>query len=345
MSNLPPMQPTGPLDAKIAIIGEAPGAIEAVKGIPFVGKSGQLLWDVLADIDITREEVFCTNVFSRRPPSGDLEAWCAPKAEVNHKLPALKSGKYLRDEFLPDLKRLYDELNQLSANIFILLGGTATWAFDLGSITSIRGTVTQAFGGQKVLATFHPAAVMRNYGLKTVFTVDLIKAKAESEFPEIRLPKRRVLVQPTFSEVMEELDIVESQAKQGGTIAFDIETKLMHITELSLTCDPMRSMCIPLMTGDKSKYTGHYWSREEELAIWKRVHFLLNTYSVVCQNGLYDYQYMSHWGFFIRRLEHDTMLLHHSLYPEQQKGLGFLGSIYTRERSWKQMNKTLEKEK
>jgi hypothetical protein len=44
-------------------------------------------------------------------------------------------------------------------------------------------------------------------------------------------------------------------------------------------------------------------------------------------------------GFQINNMLHDTMLLHHSLFPEMLKGLGFLGSVYTNEQSWKLMSR------
>jgi len=55
------------------------------------------------------------------------------------------------------------------------------------------------------------------------------------------------------------------------------------------------------------------------------------------QNGLYDLQYILRMGLRPANCQADTMLLHHSLFPELQKGLGFLGSIYTNEASWKLM--------
>ena len=57
------------------------------------------------------------------------------------------------------------------------------------------------------------------------------------------------------------------------------------------------------------------------------------------QNGMYDLQYIFRWGIKTRNAAHDTMLLHHSLYPEMRKGLGFLGSIYSNEAAWKMMGR------
>jgi hypothetical protein len=58
----------------------------------------------------------------------------------------------------------------------------------------------------------------------------------------------------------------------------------------------------------------------------------------VAQNGLYDLSFLwRSYGITVRAFQHDTMLLHHALQPESEKSLGFLGSIYTGEASWKLM--------
>jgi len=57
----------------------------------------------------------------------------------------------------------------------------------------------------------------------------------------------------------------------------------------------------------------------------------------VMQNGLYDTQYCIRHGIRPRGCTEDTMLMHHSLYSEMKKGLGFLGSVYSNFQSWKSM--------
>jgi DNA polymerase I-like protein with 3'-5' exonuclease and polymerase domains len=59
----------------------------------------------------------------------------------------------------------------------------------------------------------------------------------------------------------------------------------------------------------------------------------------VFQNGMFDINYLTRAGIYVRNCAHDTMLLHHVLYPELPKGLGFLGSIYSNESAWKLLRK------
>src|SRR3954453_12161724 len=75
----------GSPDARVVIVGEAPGASEDKAGRPFVGRAGHLLDDLLAEAGLERDEVFITNVVKARPP-GNRDP---RKAEVEHHLPWL----------------------------------------------------------------------------------------------------------------------------------------------------------------------------------------------------------------------------------------------------------------
>lgn len=57
----------------------------------------------------------------------------------------------------------------------------------------------------------------------------------------------------------------------------------------------------------------------------------------VAHNGMYDVQYLWRAGVPVKNFTEDTMILNHSLQPEMQKSLGFLGSVHTDEASWKIM--------
>ena len=86
---------------------------------------------------------------------------------------------------------------------------------------------------------------------------------------------------------------------------------------------------------------GNYWGDEaHELRAWNCVRRLLESeIPKVGQNFLFDMQYLTRVGIKCRNVQHDTMLLHHALFPEMQKGLGFLGSVYTNEQSWKMLRR------
>src|SRR5208282_2241418 len=162
---------------------------------------------MLDEAGIHRSDIFLTNVFNLRPPGNKIEAFCGSKETAIAGYPALVKGKHVRVEFIPELERLGDELLSVNPNIVVALGNTASWAL-LGrtAISKYRGTTalsTHTVSGYKVLATYHPAAVMRQWELRPVTILDLMKAKRESEFPEIRRPKREIWIEPTLEDLDE----------------------------------------------------------------------------------------------------------------------------------------------
>jgi DNA polymerase I-like protein with 3'-5' exonuclease and polymerase domains len=112
---------------------------------------------------------------------------------------------------------------------------------------------------------------------------------------------------------------------------------------IGVAASPTSAACFPIF----DKETGeNFWTLEEEIEVRGLLQEILaSPIPKVFQNGLYDIQYLRKEGFALRACNEDTMLLHHSLYPELPKGLGFLGSIYANERSWKLLNSRKEQKK
>lgn len=332
-----PTRATGPRDAKIVIVGEAPGEQEELTGMPFQGSSGQELTRMLKEAGIDRSQCFLTNVLSFRPPDNKLDEWCGKREDVgkDYPLPPLASGKYLRTEHLPELDRLREEIESVNPNLVLALGGTASWAIlRSGKITPIRGTVTSGvLTPHKVLPTFHPSAVIRNWENRPVVVADFIKAERESHFSEVRRPQRTIYYDPE----LHDLQIIRQHLLSANRLGVDIETKRRTITCIGFA--PTRDSAFVIPFYDPRRVGGSYWSSADaEREAWRLVGDVLASPSEkVFQNGLYDIQYLAKMGFQIRNSVHDTMILHHALYPELQKSLGFMGSIYTNEASWKLM--------
>jgi uracil-DNA glycosylase len=342
----------GPRDAKIVVVGEAPGETEERHGVPFCGNSGEELKNMMEEVGLQKLDCYLTNVFKIRPPGNKLDSWLCGKKDLppDYNLPALSQGKYLQAEFVPFLKELEEELAGLKPNLILLCGGTATWALGLGTITRARGVVTPTRFG-KALGIYHPAAILRNWAYRPITLADLQKAKYESQFPEIKRPRRELWIEPTLAETVEFFHLYLNSAPE---VSFDIENKGRIVTCISLAPSAHHSICIPLF--DPQSSDGSYWTREEEWVIWSMLRHLLQTrprlpitkggVRLIAQNGLYDIQHLAEdCKLFIPQLAEDTMLLHHVLHPEMQKGLGFLGSVYTNELSWKHMVKDLGREK
>jgi uracil-DNA glycosylase len=373
---LPPFAATaGPHNAKVVIVGEAFGQSEAQLRQPFVGESGKELWNLLGEgfADLVNDNwyratelhkyglawvkergkwledasILMTNALALQPPGNKLETLCVAKKDLgpeSYIYPAISKGKYLQRDFLCELERLRVELQTVRPNLIICLGNTACWAIlHATNISSIRGAV--ALGIEKgcgpnikCIASYHPAAVLRQWNWRPVVVADLMKASREAKFPEIRRPSRQVLVDPTLRELEEWT--AKTLASPPQLLGIDCETKFGQIECISFARSPSDSIVVPFI--DQRKTDWSYWPTvQEELAAWFAVNTLLTSPDIpkCFQNGMYDLQYILPAGLRPRRLQEDTMLLHHSIYPEMLKGLGFLGSIYSDEASWKLMRR------
>lgn len=324
----------------IVCLGEAWGEQEEKEQTAFIGAAGYELTKMLTEAGIHRADCFLTNVFNLRPRANRIEDFCGPKTEALPGYPALTKGRFVRAEFAPELERLGDELVQTNPNIIVCLGNTASWAL-LGKtfISKIRGTTdisTHTADGFKVLPTYHPAAVLRQWELRPTTVIDLMKAQRESAFPEIRRPKRSIWIEPTLAD----LEVFYESHIQGCQIlSVDIETAGNQITCIGFA--PSSNIAIVIPFTDFRRKDRSYWpSIADERRAWLFVQRVLEDPSIrkLFQNGMYDVAFI--WrstGIKVYGAEHDTMLLHHALQPESLKSLGFMGSIYTDEGAWKHM--------
>lgn len=132
----------GAKDAKLMLIGEAPGRDEDLKGEPFVGRAGQLLTKILNAIKLDREEVYITNILKCRPPS---------------------NRNPLENEMEMCLPYLCEQLKLIKPKIILCLGlVSANCLLQVKmSIKELRNKVYD-YQGIKMLVTYHPAALLRN---------------------------------------------------------------------------------------------------------------------------------------------------------------------------------------
>lgn len=322
----------------LLLVGEAPGEQEALIGQPFIGASGQLLTQVLADAGIERRDCHLTNVFMDRPNANNIELFFAKKSETSTKLPPLSIGKYLKDDRRFELDRLKDEITSLNPTCIVALGGTASWALlQDPRITKVRGTPAESklVPGVKVFPTFHPAYAMRNWADRHIMVADFIKVKRELSSSKITRPHRQVHIIETVND-LRELEAL----RYSPTLSVDIETRRGQITCIGFSQSIKRAYVVPFIQ-DKPPF--NFWASpsDETLAVNACRAVLRSDASKVFQNGLYDLQYIYRiWGFLPKNCREDTMIRHHAVQAEMKKDLGFLGSLYTTEASWKLLRET-----
>ncbi|MBV6479721.1 MAG: hypothetical protein HGGPFJEG_02513 [Ignavibacteria bacterium] len=129
-------------EAKIVVVGEAPGADEDIQGKPFVGRAGKLLTDILKAINFDREEVYICNILKCRPP------------ENRNPLP---------DEIAHCEPYLHKQLEMIKPMLILALGTFAaqTLLKSKEPLGRLRGKF-HLYNGIKMMVTYHPAALLRN---------------------------------------------------------------------------------------------------------------------------------------------------------------------------------------
>jgi uracil-DNA glycosylase len=127
--------------ARVLLVGEAPGATEDELGLPFIGKAGKLLDELLDEVGLPRATVAVANVLKCRPPG---------------------NRKPARTEVANCRGWLTAQIEVVSPRVICALGGTASeWFFGAGArIGQLRGRGHQV-GGRLVVSTYHPSAAIR----------------------------------------------------------------------------------------------------------------------------------------------------------------------------------------
>jgi DNA polymerase len=161
----------GNLDADILFVGEAPGKNEDLEGIPFVGRAGKNLDELLAKVGLSLEDVYIANILKCRPPQN-------------------------RDPFPDEIKAhtpwLIEQIKKMKPKVICSLGNYATKFFladgnvDLmekqPGITSVHGKVRKIeFLGLKIklIPLFHPAAIIYKQALLPLWEKDMETVKKE----------------------------------------------------------------------------------------------------------------------------------------------------------------------
>jgi uracil-DNA glycosylase family 4 len=144
--------------AELVFVGEGPGRDEDMQGLPFVGRAGKLLTQMIEAMGLDRQDVYICNVVKCRPPENrkpedDEVATCSPY--------------------------LYRQLDVIAPKAIVCLGGVAaqTLLKTKDPISRFRGNWFD-FRNTKLLATYHPAYLLRNPAAKSEVWKDLQKVMA-----------------------------------------------------------------------------------------------------------------------------------------------------------------------
>lgn len=331
--NFFPIDDSGPY--KIAIIGEAPGEEEEQHGQPFIGKSGQLLNSLLRDADIDRNKCFVGNVCQVRPPGNEISRfeW---------------SGSEIQD----GISQLSNDLSIFQPNISILLGNiplrvakdpsakVSSWSSSL-----FLGNAGSAFAGRKCISGFHPAGILRFWGMDGNFArlkACIVRARNDGECKELILPSRELITHLSASALCHLMD----NWPAGQRCSVDIEGGLPNgCVNDGVRADSKRRRyigwrCVALSARPSKAFAIAWWkfTELEHALLLRSFAGLMARIDVpkVLQNSLYESFVLGYgYGIPVLNVVEDTMLKMHEKYCELPKSLSVGASIYTREPHWK----------
>lgn len=294
-----------PPNAKLLVIGEAPGREEVQARRPFIGRSGQLLDRVAEFAGINPAEIARTNAVLCRP-------------EMNATPPVAAVAACL--------KRLAHDVNTSGATVLVPMGNTALQAVDElshktagngGTITSRRGRWYDV-GHYRVLPTYHPAHILRNPGLINQLRSDFGKAVAAVNTPGGRNSFNTADVKYIPCNASNRHRVIEhlNHMPAGAVLAFDVES------------DDLQWYDTPAREAGRLLDLGLAWQRNrvvvisaEELArgdVFNAVEGAFTRGRPVAHNGKFDQHVLNRWADLHPVLAFDTMLAHYAL--DETKG-------------------------
>ena len=163
---------TGDPRSPLMLVGEGPGENEDATGLPFVGRAGKLLDDILGAVDLTRDKVYLTNTVK-----------CRAAVEEGGRM---KNRQPKTTEIRACNPYLQGQMEAVKPAIILCLGGPAakTLIDKDFKITKDRGKWYEVDGGVKAMATFHPAYVLRQRGEDLQNTKRLVWKDIQSVYAE-----------------------------------------------------------------------------------------------------------------------------------------------------------------
>lgn len=313
----------GNKNARIFIVGEAPGADEEKFRRPFVGDSGQFLERNLFKVGIARNDVYLANLCNYKPVGNKFE-FALGTSELD-------SG----------LQRLQTEINEIKPNVILALGN-----WPMYFLTGLRSTTKNAkpgtgislwrgsivpcslVKGYKVAITYHPAYVVRPTGYENhpIFKLDIEKAVQESLFSDIRYPIYEEIIDPSYDQLGQLVD----EYSNSEYVTSDIETFGNELACIGFCSSNTKGVCLTL---NNSKYN---WEAAEQI--------LNSPAKKIFHYGCFDTNYVSYYkGWRTKNWAWDTYVAANNQNPGFPKTLAFLTSIYTRFAYYKEDLKTWRK--
>jgi uracil-DNA glycosylase family 4 len=338
---------SGPRDAQVILVGEAWGEAESREHRPFVGHAGKELDRILFDAGLTRSQILCTNVVDGRPDRNDFTQFLHPTSV--RKVCQPFRGTYAKDVLIGGVGKLHSLIDAVKPKLIIGAGNWPLWAltshaecktvkgFKLPSgIMTHRGsqTYTDEINGTKYpyLPIIHPAAILRQWGLRYITAHDL-RARARRFISGKRnweAPSYDFLPNPSFAQARDYLRSLRDRLHHGRLeLCCDIETWKRKFISVVGLADEKFAICLGFFYFLEGKMI-HVFTAAEEHELVSLIREILThpNIFIINQNYAYDFQFLERWYSIRTPVSFDTMLGQHLVFPGTPKSLEYIASLY-----------------
>lgn len=319
----------GDPQSKLLVLVEAPARVEMRLGRPLVGPSGDVFNDCLHAAGLVRKQCYILNLW-QEPVDKDKRGNCYLNGEC-----LWYRGKGFTAAGLDAAAPTMARIRSSSAVACLPMGQQA-----MGILTGDERPMLKWRGSplwsdiinRKFIPTIHPAATLHGtYLWRYLIINDMKKILGELDSAELVLPKRNLLISPTYADFYHYIQ----KCREAKRVCTDIEVMNHQVSCFSLSCDPSEAMTVPLVKNGG----GDYWSEEDEMLVWKEYAALMSDPSImkINQNIVgFDAPFLfMQCNIHTKGKLGDPMIAQHIIYPDFNKGLDFIASIHTREPYWK----------
>ena len=290
---------SGNPECKIWVIGENPGETEEEKGIPFVGKSGELLRQAL-DLAGYPNDTYFGNVCNYRPPGNIYQA-----GEHRHIAEGVAELDALVLKYKP--------------KVILACGNVPLQALTgKTGIDSYRGSILPVNNDTKLVGTIHPSFILRNPADYPLFSFDIARALNELNIDGLNYLPRNFTLYPQGLE----LHNWRTKLLSAKFLACDIEStyETSEILCVGFALSPTEGVCLDFKSFEQAE-------------LIKEI--LSSNVKKIFQFGIFDTLMLLNNAIEVHNYTDDTMVAQHILEPELPRSLGFLCSTYTREPYYK----------
>lgn len=326
------VEPDGPTNAPILIMGEAPGYEEAALGRPFIGAAGSMLERILRRNRLNRGSFRVGNVLQCVPPGLVLEGQSFQHTAIDH-------CRVHRDKLLNEGHKVVVAAGATALKTLLGLHGQ-----ERIRVEEFHGTVHDDPEGRfQIVSTFHPSYLQRGaHNLIGTVSFDMQVALEVARGEWQRDPIETIIDPPTdwFEAWVGQLEQAAQHDPEGVAIASDIETPdkaggkpeneltpdddSYTITRFNFACHPDQGVTVP--------YLGPFIPLIDRVLTIRARHYWWNGYG-------YDWARVAAAGHVVDpRFQIDLMIAAHILQSDVPLGLGFWAPFYSRFGAWKHLS-------